>query len=756
MWSAPLCGAVARVCDMIEEKDLLKRPSDGSPHSRDQILLEAALVDLLSYGREMTGWCQLTLPAPPEPNLQLAQGGSLEVPEETVFFDGAESLDMTDVGGGIVEGPSGVEDALDGGRQYFVPPQVPGASSKVMLPILQPAFRVAMASLGSIDPAMRILIPSAINEAKDTDSFQTMSLFLHLVEELKLTLVAAIVGLSFPSARDVALHGMTSLRHILSEQPIDGSDANAIMSELFASLVEEIRARYEGERRRREQALFDAYDDEGESGDDEAESSQEVERMILGGDLIPSADKATVLDGAEDFVMFHETYENMFNAKPGNAHLGWDQYKGFGSALEECSSLAKSHDGNSGAKATMLLELLSPYLDTWDASALQDAEDAEIVGLYDETTIFRETNNISTDSGRKVPLPRSETAADAMSTYIEMASIEKSRLSDFVNMFLPSHRYSCQAYSERYCWSRYFEIVTDGDACGMDALWERGIADGNRDIRSRLVSMPCNPQFKRYIPKYLDHGTDRDDEGNAAISASNVAELKDDEIDALGPLNASKWPGTDILSEAQLGIRTLVQTGNLEIIDITKREIAEEELPELLVQTSPEGVASELDDQDDDIFGDGSLGFPTRDEISSKDSDEAALVDALSEDVASLELQSGITATKVADKSQGTANHHIASSIYSHPPDNSASILSLLHSSAPQSIEKHFDNCLHVKAEGSRRCTVLLSQTHLIIEYDPECGGLFEGELMAVREEAERQRLIEEGGGPRSRSIVMV
>lgn len=348
MWSAPLCGAVARVCDMIEEKDLLKRPSDGSPHSRDQILLEAALVDLLSYGREMTGWCQLTLPAPPEPNLQLAQGGSLEVPEETVFFDGAESLDMTDVGGGIVEGPSGVEDALDGGRQYFVPPQVPGASSKVMLPILQPAFRVAMASLGSIDPAVRILIPSAINEAKDTDSFQTMSLFLHLVEELKLTLVAAIVGLSFPSARDVALHGMTSLRHILSEQPIDGSDSNAIMSELFASLVEEIRARYEGERRRREQALFDAYDDEGESGDDEAESSQEVERMILGGDLIPSVgsllkpqeteeitfdagerkpEKATVLDGAEDFVMFHETYENMFNAKPGNAQLGWDQYK---------------------------------------------------------------------------------------------------------------------------------------------------------------------------------------------------------------------------------------------------------------------------------------------------------------------------------------------------------------------------------------------------------------------------------------------
>jgi hypothetical protein len=308
----------------------------------------------------MTGWCQLTLPAPPEPNLQLAQEGLLEMPEETVLFVGDESLD-TDVGGGIIEGPNDIEATSDGGRQYFVPPQVPGASSKLMLPILQPAFRVAMASLGSIDPAVQILIPPAINEGKEPDSFQKMSLFLRLAEELKLTLVAAIVGLSFPSARDVALHGMTSLRHILIEQSIDDSDANAIFANLLASLVEEIRARYEGERRRREQALFDAYDDEGESADDEAESSQEVERMILGGDLIPSAgsflktqeseeitfdvgerkpDKAVTWDGAEDFVMFHESYENMFNAKPGKAQLGWDQYKVRSLCLYVCLTFA--------------------------------------------------------------------------------------------------------------------------------------------------------------------------------------------------------------------------------------------------------------------------------------------------------------------------------------------------------------------------------------------------------------------------------
>ena len=72
----------------------------------------------------------------------------------------------------------------------------------------------------------------------------------------------------------MALHGMTSLRCILGEE-------SSVLAMLLWSVVEEICACYEGERRRRrEQELFDAYDDEGESADDEAESSQEVEQMI--------------------------------------------------------------------------------------------------------------------------------------------------------------------------------------------------------------------------------------------------------------------------------------------------------------------------------------------------------------------------------------------------------------------------------------------------------------------------------------------
>ena len=159
------------------------------------------------------------------------------------------------------------------------------------------------------------------------------------------------------ASRHMALqHSMTSLLCILGEE-------SSVLAMLLWSVVEEISACYEGERRRREQALFDAYDDEGESADDEAESSQEVERMILGGDLIPSGgaplmtkdseeitfesgegktEKSVTWEGADDFVMFHESYESMFHAKPGNAQLGWDQYKVRSQRCQVSSHLCKS------------------------------------------------------------------------------------------------------------------------------------------------------------------------------------------------------------------------------------------------------------------------------------------------------------------------------------------------------------------------------------------------------------------------------
>jgi hypothetical protein len=40
-----------------------------------------------------------------------------------------------------------------------------------------------------------------------------------------------------------------------------------------------------------------------------------------------------------------------------------------------------------------------------------------------------------------------------------------------------------------------------------------------------------------------------------------------------------------------------------------------------------------------------------------------------------------------------------------------------------------------------------LSSTHFILEYDPDCEGWFDGEMLAVKEEEDRQKMIEEAGG---------
>ena len=201
----------------------------------------------------------------------------------------------------------------------------------------------------------------------------------------------------------------------------------------------------------------------------------------------------------------------------------------------------------------------------------------------------------------------------------------------------------------------------------------------------------------------------------------------------------------------------LMGAGNLSIVDITKKEITEDELPDLLLD---QDVIENHDD--DEEFGDGSLGFPSREaetEEGMNKSDggdtlttDSVSVDDTNEDSFNMNVSAdddpyNMDSTKGTDRPHSGAHHNIASSLYSHPPDNSSSILSLMHSTAAEVIEKSFDATLHVKAEGSRKCTMLLSSTHLILEYDADAEGLYEGELLAVREEADRQRLIEEAGG---------
>jgi hypothetical protein len=744
LWSQGLSAGVARLCNLVEEKELLQRPfgetKGSSFYSRDQVLLLCALLDVMAYGRDMTGWCQLILPIPP-------------------------ALDS---------GIQGDEDIAAG---------IDGAVASALLQVLQPSLRVVLGCLGSVKSNVEIIIPqeqtsekSESTEAMDL-AINKASLLLHMTAELKETLTAAVVGLSFPNARDVALNGLASLRRAsMNYRNANDTIGVEACSSLFVLIVEEIRVRYEGERRLRETALFDAYEGGGDTSNYkfEADASREVERLILGGDLIPksikkkrqssdsveeirfdaddpdapSAETSKRAVEGEDFILFHGAFnettgkEKTGESRKAGTTMAYAHYEGLGSTLEECKMLmaGSSEDQNPQEQsAEALLGLLSPYLDTWDDNAARDAAESELVELFDSSARIDGSHNVTGvlakyDShvmSAQLPIFGSETAADAMSTFIEISSGEKSRLNEVISTFMPSHRHSCMAYAERFCWARYMEITEDGTDFSMDNLLERGVADGNRDIRSRLISMPCQPQFQRHIPSYLDNTTSRDDARGAGKQGqdSDTCTIK----------------GDDMFNKSS--ITELMAAGNIEIKDITKKVIDEDELRDIWEASDELVDESDNPHLGDVDFSERSLEASEQGAVDNTERTTDSVAASGDEEPSSPDAGDDLTGRAVDKAHLSSFRHHIASTAFSDPPDNSASMLSLLHSVTPAVIEEHFDTCVHVKTEGNRKCTLLLTLTHLIIEYDADSGGWFDGEMLSLQEEADRQRRIEEAGG---------
>jgi hypothetical protein len=723
LWTITLSDAVSRLCLLVEEKDLLVFPlGKNKQFSRNQVLLICSFLDVLMYGRDTTGWCQLILPSPPIPS------------------PGQDSTKSTLP----KKGSRGSE--------------IGTAAAKVMLPVLQPALRVALGCIGHINSDVSILIPETNSKGFSAvkNDGQAVGLLEHIAKELRHSLMAAVVGMSFANARDVALHAMASLRRALQfyESTADPKGLE-VCTALMCTTAEELRVRYDGERRRRETALFDAYEQQDmqlrHSTQDAAADSQAVENLILGGPIVPPSEgapppaevetveevsfeidslrQAVASPKGDDFVLFHEGLSHGGGTQENRSKMEWSQYEGLGAALEMCFDSNGAPIDQEGKDlnfaSSVVLANLSPFLDAWDQNAAIEGSDAELVKLFDiHLANSSQVNDASqTFGGDVVPyiLKDAETAADAMSAFIELAASEKSRMMEITGAFLPNHRYSCIAFAQRFCWARYTELNRKEH---MNSIWERGVADGNRDIRSRLVSIPCSPQFKRYIPKYLDHSADVDSENeNRRISESGF--------------NESGEAGN--IDEFT---KTLIRTGHLEIVDITKKEISEEE-----------EVALELSTPDtlDDDFVEAPLEIHSVGDESnrSKHQRETGSPTGKLDATFITELTNNADEeNEVFDNTKiGSYHFNITASAFASPPDNSSSTLGLMHSAAAGLIERHVENCVHVKAEGTRKCSMLLTATHLILEYDADAEGLFEGELMSVKEEAERQRMIEETGG---------
>mmetsp|Transcript_2502 Transcript_2502/g.5943 ORF Transcript_2502/g.5943 Transcript_2502/m.5943 type:complete len:2797 (-) Transcript_2502:151-8541(-) len=687
VWSSSLSSAVSRLCMLIEERELLLTPMGKEKiYTKDQVLLLCALLNILTYGRDTTGWCQLILPSPP---LEASMQG--KNPE-------AELRDRGD--------------------------SAP-AAAKLLLPVLQPALRSILGSIGVQKSEVQINLPKpskpkANSNGKHVSVYEVenvVKLLDHTVSELKETLTAAIVGMSFANSRDIGLHALATLRRSIGNYKNTNDDYGLeVCNTLFGSVAEEMRVRYEGERRRRDTALFDAYDeDEDQVRANAAAGSQTVEKMMLGGaiakikgtieevDFLSSEERRRTED---DFVLFDGS---VGASKESHYHprMKWKHYEGLGDALEE--SLPKLSEKKEDVEKDMPMEpvltAMSPFLDSWDEFAAVEAAESELVKLFDFSLDSAGGMNREDEGEMQYRLQATETAADSMSTFIELAAAEKSRLAEVTTSFLPNHRSSASSYAERFCWARYLEIAQSDM---MNEVWERGVADGNRDVRSRLVTIPCNPQFRRHIPKYLDHSTDARDSSAAG-------------------------QGNDEFQEIDEFTKTLLNSGHLEIVDITKKEVNEEEQPELFFESG------NLDDD----FGERPMEAPTApSDKGDAHSDTTSTADA----TATTDSSATNEEEQVPfDKSKiGSSHYNITASAFASPPDNSSSTLSLMHSAAAGLIEKHLENCLHVKAEGSRKCSLLLTATHLILEYDIDSDGLFEGEMMAVKEEAERQRMSED------------
>ena len=225
-------------------------------------------------------------------------------------------------------------------------------------------------------------------------------------------------------------------------------------------------------------------------------------------------------------------------------------------------------------------------------------------------------------------------------------------------------------------------------------------------------------------------------------------------------LNASKR----MLSVDFDELNTLVEQGNLKILDITKKsenekgasDIEEDELDEsdnvLVSKPSVDSEEAELLLKKDDNLEEESrqggedelyLAFPERPEEEENDLTVETKTEEGSQqrDEFSISVK-GVEENHLDDEGQSSSHTFFMSSFANPPNSTSSSLQGHLHHGARDGsivagwgglVEDYYDNCVHVKPEGNRRGTLLLTPTYLIFEYD-DPTGLTESEVSTIEE----------------------
>ena len=423
--SVELCSATARLCDLVEEKKLLRKLHQGVSNingenlSLDQVRLLCALIDIMEAGRENTGWCQIISPDSiqdqgltssnflKKEGLSLVQILNSSETFKTVKFEDYHFLATTEQNYYLINNDNYASFEIFDRQKIFESTNTRSfITSKLLLPILQPSFRIVLGCLQDISSASIVQYSSISGNGGK-------SLLSIVIEEIRATTIAALVGLAFPHARDLCLSTLSSLRKGISYHEREGDNSVAIMyRDLFMTAVNEMCIRYESERKKREVAELFSYGVQTASPD--AANSREVERLLLGNNIVTHNGRDNVvesgefntLEASDDFIVFPEG--NQSDNKVGT--IGWNGYKGFGSALEKCAKSLSEKPFESNDT----MSILSPYLDTWDEKQLMEEEESELVELFDTNTSTQgqvSHSDVSLSTGIA-------TAADIMTSYI--------------------------------------------------------------------------------------------------------------------------------------------------------------------------------------------------------------------------------------------------------------------------------------------------------------------------------------------------
>mmetsp|Transcript_26260 Transcript_26260/g.36822 ORF Transcript_26260/g.36822 Transcript_26260/m.36822 type:complete len:205 (+) Transcript_26260:1238-1852(+) len=195
------CAAVSRLCDLIEEKELLQKPrgtipkgnvsddddvaDDGShprPYSPDEVCLLYSMLEITTFGREMGGWNQF---APPVADSQTKNEEGLEASKNSLALDDAFLGRTSSRHGRTISSPI---------RPKPTPAEPETVTSKLLLPILQPCLRILVGCLGNIRSAVIVSVPQMVGKAPTLDQETTSSDRTLGIEKKKVPLLSQLAN----------------------------------------------------------------------------------------------------------------------------------------------------------------------------------------------------------------------------------------------------------------------------------------------------------------------------------------------------------------------------------------------------------------------------------------------------------------------------------------------------------------------------------------------------------------------------------